>query len=456
MTFDLVIRNGVLVDGREMRQDDLGVKDGLIAARGVGLAPGKRELDAAGQYVIPGGVDSHVHLGQLSSKGDMTADDFWTGSRSAIHGGTTTLVPFAAQHRGMSIGEVFEDAMARAAAEMATDYGMHLILTDWNSAAPTELAAAAHAGLTAVKIYLTYDRLKVDGDLALEVLGAAASHGLPVMIHAELDDLVTRGRDEMVAAGEFGAASHAHSHSREAELRGVERAIDLAARSGASLYLAHISTPQAIDVAAEARAAGVDVIAETCPHYLLLDESVYDRPIEQAAPFMCSPPLRAEPERAGLLERLGRGIGIVSSDHSPYTVAQKLPKGPATRFTEVANGLPGVELRLALLYTAAVAPGYISMPDFVRLSSSAPAALCGMYPQKGSLHIGSDADLVLWKDDPWFVKWDDMHDNVGYTPYETEKMQGFASAVVVSGQIVVGEAGSRLTPGRGKFIPRSK
>jgi len=456
VNFDLVIRDCRLIDEDGECAGDIGVANGRIAAVGEGLGPGGYELDAAGRYLIPGGVDSHVHLGQLSSKGDLTADSFWTGSRSAAHGGTTTVVPFAAQHRGMSIGQVFEDAMQRAGAEMATDYGMHLIITDWNEAAPHELTKAAASGLTAVKIYLTYERLKVEGDLALELISAATGLGLPVMVHAELDELVTQGRDDMLAAGQLGATSHAHSHSRRAELLGVTQAIELADRTGAALYLAHISTPEAIDIASDARSAGIDVIAETCPHYLLLDESTYDSPMEQAAPFMCSPPLRGEADRGGLLERLASGaITIVASDHSPYTVDQKLPHGAKTTFTEAANGLPGIELRMSLLYTAAVVTGHLSMNDFVRLTAAAPARLCGMYPRKGSLDIGADADLVIWDETPWTAAWKRLHDNVGYTPYEGMELHGAAAAVVAGGEVVIDGPQSELAPGRGTFIPRS-
>jgi len=459
MNFDLIIRSGRLVDDAGEQAGDIAVTAGRIAAVGAAVGSGdmaSTEIDAAGRYVMPGGVDSHVHLGQLSSKGDMTADDFWTGSRSAAFGGTTTVVPFAAQHRGMSITEVVDDAMERAAAEMTVDYGMHLIVTDWQDPAPGELAAAAAAGLAAVKIYLTYDRLKVPGGRAIELMQAAGAAGLPVMVHAEDDAIVGWGRDERVAAGRFGADSHAYSHSRGAEWSGVAQAIALAEAAGASLYLAHISTPQAIDLVLSARERGGDVVAETCPHYLLLDESSYGSPIETAAPFMCSPPLRGPAERAGLMAQLASGdIAIVSSDHSPYTMDQKLPRGPATAFTESANGLPGVELRLPLLYTAAVADGPLSMSDFVRLVATNPAKTCGLYPRKGSLEVGTDADLVIWGESAWTVHGTDMHDNVGYTPYEGMRLRGRATTVVAAGDVIIDGTADATGPGRGTFVARS-
>lgn len=459
MSFDLIIRNGRLVDATGERSGEIAVTAGRIAAVGPSLGScdaASIEIDAAGRYVMPGGVDSHVHLGQLSSKGDMTADDFWTGSRSAAFGGTTTVVPFAAQHRGMSIADVVGNAMERAAAEMTVDYGMHLIITDWQDPAPAELAAAAGAGLAAVKIYLTYDRLKVPGSRAIELMQAAQRAGVPVMVHAEDDAIVGWGRDERVAAGRLGADSHAYSHSRSAEWSGVAQAIALAEAAAASLYLAHISTPQAIDLVLAARKRGVDVVAETCPHYLILDESTYEGPMETAAPFMCSPPLRGPAERAALIAQLASGdIDIVASDHSPYTMEQKLPGGPATAFTESANGLPGVELRLPLLYTAAVAGGPLSMTDFVRLVATNPAKVCGLYPRKGSLEVGSDADLVIWEEAAWTVRAADVHDNVGYTPYEGMRLQGRATTVVAGGDVIIDRTTDATRPGRGTFVARS-
>jgi dihydropyrimidinase len=455
VTFDLVIRRARLVDEHGVTEADLGTRQGRIAAVGVGLAAGRTEIEAAGRYVMPGGVDSHVHLGQVSSKGDLTADDFWSGSRSAVFGGTTTVVPFAAQHRGRSIREVVDDALERAAREMTVDYGMHVIVTDFEADAPRELAAVAADGIAAVKIYLTYDRLKLAGSAALSVMEAAAGAGLPVMVHAEADDLVGWGRRRQMTAGELGPWSHTVSHSRSAEWSGVAQAIALAETVHATAYLAHISTPEAIDLVSAARRRGVAVVAETCPHYLLLNEDRLDAPMTDAAPFLCSPPLRGAAERAGLIARLADGaIDVVASDHSPYTLAQKLPNGPATTFTEAANGLPGIELRLSLLHSAAVAGGPLTMADFVRLVSAGPARACGMYPRKGSLEVGADADLVVWDEAAFTVAWTDLHDRVGYTPYEGIELTGRPLTVIAAGEIIVGNGVDATRAGRGSFIPR--
>jgi len=455
VSFDLVIRRGRLVDADGVTEADLGIRDGRIAEIGPGLDASTSEVDAAGRYVMPGGVDSHVHLGQVSSKGDVTADDFWTGSRSAVFGGTTTVVPFAAQHRGESIRAVVDDALGRAGEQMTIDYGLHVIITDFGGAAADELASVAADGIAAIKIYLTYDRLKLNGAAALEVMTAARSAGLPVMVHAEADSLVTWGRDQQVAAGALGAASHAVSHSRTAEWSGVAEAIALAETVGATLYLAHVSIPGSIELAMAARTRGVDVIAETCPHYLLLDEATLNEPMAVAAPFLCSPPLRGSSERAGLLDRLAGGdIDLVASDHSPYTIAQKLPHGPDTAFTDAANGLPGIELRLGLVYSAAVSNGSLDMAEFVGLVSTNPAKICGLFPRKGSLEIGADADLVVWEESSYAVRWADLHDSVGYTPYEGLELTGRPALVIAAGEIIVGEGIDGTRPGRGRFLAR--
>jgi dihydropyrimidinase len=453
VSFDLVIRSARMVDAGLIRDGDLGITAGKIVATGLHLGEGEQELDAGGRFVFPGGVDCHVHLGQVSSKGDVTADDFWSGSRSAAFGGTTTVVPFAAQHRGQSIRTVVDDALHRAAGQMTVDYGMHVIVTDFGPGAADQLRSVAADGIAAVKIYLTYDRLKLGRDEALEVMRTAREAGLPVMVHAESDALVCWGRDRRVEAGELGALSHAVSHSREAEWAGVAEAIALAETAGAIVYLAHVSTPEAIGLAEGARRRGVQVIAETCPHYLLLDESMLDQTMAGAAPFLCSPPLRAAAERTGLRLRLGAGIDLVTSDHSPYTLDQKLPDGPDTSFIDAANGLPGIELRLSLLHSAAVT-GPLDMGTFVDMVSSGPARACGLYPRKGSLRTNADADLVVWDEGPFQAAWADLHDNVGYTPYESMGLIGRPHAVIAAGEIIIADGADRTRPGRGRFVPR--
>ena len=245
---------------------------------------------------------------------------------------------------------------------------------------------------------------------------------------------------------------HVASHSRQAEVEGVAAAIALAEEAEATLYLAHVSTPEAVTMGIAARARGHSVAIETCPHYLMLDESLLDQTIENAAPFMSSPPVRGSSERLGMLAAVGRGeVDVVASDHSPYTMEQKLPDGAATLFTSVANGLPGVELRLPLLFSTAELP----IADFVRLISTNPAKVCGIYPRKGSLRPGADADLVVIGEESRSVTYSSLHDAVGYTPYEGMELAGWPDVVVSRGEVLVSQGVDATSPGRGQFVARA-
>ena len=453
---EIVVKGGRLVDETGVKNADLGISNGRIVEVGERLDGAKTIVDASGKWVLPGGLDSHVHLDQLSSKGDLTADDFSSGSRSAMHGGTTTVVPFAAQHRGMSIPDVLGVAFQRAEDQMVTDYGMHLIVTEFDSVNIPELERAVEAGISAVKIYLTYDRLKMVGHGALEVMKVAERLGLPVMVHAENDAIVSWSRDQLVAEGKIQASSHATSHSRAAEWAGVAEALALAETSGALLYLAHLSTPEALDLVQTARSRGTSVIAETCPHYLILDESALEASITEAAPFMCSPPLRGRRERDALIEHLAAGhIDIVASDHSPYTMKQKLPQASNTPFSEVANGLPGVELRIAMLWTL-VATGRVTLSQLVAVTSTNPARVCGMFPKKGSLDVGADGDVVVWGESEQVASWEKLHDQVGYTPYEGMTIPAWPETVISRGEIVVAGGADHSERGRGRFVTRER
>ena len=256
------------------------------------------------------------------------------------------------------------------------------------------------------------------------------------------------GREQAVAEGALGARSHIRSHSRAAERAGVATAIALAEESGAALILAHLSTPDAVQQVRAARERGVTVFAETCPHYLVLHEDRLDAPMADAAMFMCSPPLRS-PEESGELRGLlaDRLIHLSASDHSPYTEDQKLPDGADTPFTRVANGLPGIEVRLPVTYTAGVSQAGMSTAAFVDAVAATPARICGLYPRKGAIQIGSDADLIVWDETPRAITYDMLHDAVGYTPYEGMVVDGWPSTVIARGEVLVGGAESAVRPG---------
>ena len=447
------MRNGRLVSEDGVTTSDLAVLGGRIETIGDGIVSGKREIDAGGKYVFPGGVDPHCHLAQISAAGVPTSDDFASGTRSAAFGGTTTVMAFAAQHRGTTILDTIAEAMKRADAEVMVDYGLHLILTERQDHMAADLAEVVRRGITSMKVFTTYERLRLaDSDL-VEVLAAARGVGMTVMAHAEHEGLISWRRQCLVAQGRHDALAHAESHSRVAERAGVAEIVAIAEALKMGIYLVHLSTGSAIAEAEAARSRGVGVAVETCPHYLLLDESLLDGPIGKTAAFMSSPPLRATDDRRAL--RAGM-VDTIGSDHAPYRLdAGKLPRGDETEFHEVANGMPGVELRLPLLFSEGVATGQITVSDFVRLVAANPAKLFGLYPRKGSLAVGSDADIVVWDDaEERTVSHRHLHDNMDYTPYEGRTLTGWPATVVLRGRVVVDGGRDALASGGGVFIAR--
>ena len=407
--------------------------------------------------MLPGGVDPHCHLAQISGAGVPTSDDFLSGTRSAAFGGTTTVMAFSAQHRGSSIPDTVADTMRRANAEAMVDYGLHLIVTEQQDRTATDLAEASGKGITSLKVFTTYDRLKLAGRELLDLLDIARRLGMTVMVHAEHDGLISWKRQRLLGEGRRDALAHAESHSRIAERAGVAEVVALAEALEMGIYLVHLSTGSAIREARAARSRGVSVAVETCPHYLVLDESLLAGPITRTAAFMSSPPLRSASDREALWGAVGSGqVDTVGSDHAPYRLdAGKLPRGHRTGFHEVANGLPGIELRLPLLFSEGVAKGRITISDFVRLVATNPARLFGVYPKKGVLAAGSDADIVVWDDtERRTVTIRHLHDRMDYTPYEGMIVTGWPAKVLLRGRLVVDGGHSALRAGSGEFIAR--
>ena len=457
LTPDLVLRNGRVVSEDGVIAADLAIVGDRIEAIGDGIPSGEREIDAGGKYVFPGGVDPHCHLAQVSGAGVPTADDFASGTRSAAFGGTTTVMAFAAQHRGTTVLDAIAEAMRRAEAEAMVDYGLHLIPTELHDHTAADLAEVARLGITSMKVFMTYERLRLAGSDLVEVLAAARGVGMTVMVHAEHDGLISWTRHRLVAQGRRDAMAHAEAHSRVAERAGVAEIVAIAEALEIGIYLVHLSTGPAIAEAEAARSRGVRVAVETCPHYLVLDESRLDGPIGKTAPFMCSPPLRAADDRRALWREIRAGkVDTIGSDHAPYRLdGGKLPHGEETEFHQVANGLPGVELRMPLLFSEGVATGRITVSEFVRLVATNPARLFGMYPRKGTLAVGSDADLVVWDDaEERSVSHKDLHDQTDYTPYEGMTVTGWPATVVLRGRVVVDGGRDMLRPGSGAFIAR--
>ncbi|MCL6608941.1 MAG: dihydropyrimidinase [Geminicoccaceae bacterium] len=457
--FDLVIRGGTVVTASELFHADLGIRDGRIAAIGEELPAGREELDAHGLLVLPGGVDSHCHIEQLSAAGLVNADTFETATASAALGGTTTVIPFVAQHVGTSLAAAAEDYHRRAERGAIVDYALHLILADPRpEILKEELPPLVRAGHASLKVFLTYDRLKIDDEQLLDVLEAARTHGLMVCVHAENHGMIRWMGRRLVERGFTAPRYHVPSHPRIGEVEGIHRAIACAALLDQPIMIFHVSTAEGAAVIHRARGEGRKVWGETCTQYLTLTSADLDRPGIEGAKWICSPPLREPADQEALWWALEVGtLQCVSSDHAPYRMDEtgKLAKGPNPSFKEIANGIPGLELRLPVLFDAMVSRGRLGLCRFVELTATAPAKIYGLHPKKGTIAPGSDADLALW-DAERVVTIEDAPrtDRAGYTPYGGRTVKGWPRHVLLRGRPIVRDGKLEGTPGQGRFLPR--
>ena len=457
-SLDLVVRNGTVVSASDTMACDVGVRDGRIVALAQDLPRGKREIDASERLVLPGGIDSHCHIEQHSSFGVMCADDFRSGTISAAFGGTTTIIPFAAQHRGQSLREIVEDYHARATPKAVTDYAFHLIISDpTEQVLGQELPALIRDGYTSFKVYMTYDLLRLDDYQMLDVLDVARREQAMVMVHAENHDVIRWFSRRLLDRGHRLPRYHAVSHPRIAEGEATGRAINLAELIDVPLLIVHVSAEEAIDAIRDARRRGLRIYGETCPQYLFLTAKDLDRDGMEGAKYCCSPPPRDEAAQEAVWRGLEDGsFEVFSSDHAPYRFDEsgKLAKGPNAAFKDIANGVPGIELRLPLLFSEGVGGGRIDLNRFVALTATNAARLYGLYPRKGSIMVGADADIAIWNPEREVeVSADMLHDNVGYTPYEGRTVRGWPETVLIRGRTVIDDGNLEVEPGSGEFLP---
>ena len=459
--FDLAVRGGTVVTAASKMTCDVGIRDGEIVALAKELGPAAKDIDATGKLVLPGGIEGHCHIEQKSSSGLMTSDDFKSATISAAFGGNTTVIPFAAQHRGDSLRKTVEDYHACAGPKSVIDYAYHLIVSD-----PTpevlgqELPALIKDGFTSFKVYMTYDALRLDDRQMLEVLSTARREEALVMVHAENHEMIRWLTDKLVDKNNVAPKYHAVSHSRLGESEATHRAIALAQLVDTPLLIVHVSSEEATAEIRRAQDQGLKVYGETCPQYLFLTVEDLDKQGMEGAKFCCSPPPRDVHAQEAVWRGLQNGtFQVFSSDHSPYSFDEKgkLSAGPNPPFPKIANGVPGIELRMPLLFSEGVRKGRIDIHKFVEVTSTNVARLYGLFPRKGTIAVGADADLAIW--DPGLersVRYEDLHDLAGYTPYEGRTVTGWPTTVINRGRIVVSDNELRVEPGSGEFLVREK
>ncbi len=457
MSLDLVIRDADVATASERFRADIGVRDGRIVALAQGLPAGAREIDAGGRLVTPGGVDAHCHLDQPTTDGSRMADDFLTGTRSAACGGTTTVIPFACQLRGQGLREAVADYHRRAEGKAAVDYAFHLIVSD-----PTpklldeELPGLVAEGCTSLKLYMTYDDMKLDDRQILDLLAAARREGAFTMIHAENADCIAWLADQLVGAGLTAPRYHAHARPMLLEREATHRAIALSELVDVPVLIVHVSGREAVAQIREAQGLGLKVYGETCPQYLFLTEEDLGGEGFEGARCICSPPPRDKANQQVIWQALDNGtFQVLSSDHAPFsmTAEGKAVAGTDAPFTKVPNGIPGLETRLPLLMSHGVGGGRIDLHTFVALTSTNPAKLYGLFPRKGTIAIGADADLVVWDLGlDRTIRNVDLHHATDYTPYEGHQVTAWPRLTLCRGREVWREGQYLGEAGYGRFL----
>lgn len=450
----VIIKGGTVVTPKGSFLSDIRVENGKITEVAQNIsANGAQVLDATGCLLFPGFIDAHTHF-DMNTGTAQTADDFHSGTRGAIAGGTTTIVDFATQEKGETLGQALENWRQKASGKSSCDYAFHMAITDWNDSVSREIDDMVRQGITSFKLYLAYNNLRVtDGELYKILKRVGEVHGI-IGTHCENGDLVNEMIAEKRAAGELTPAAHPLSRPDYVEAEAVSRYLYIAQAADVPVHIVHLSTKAGFDEVLKARKRGQRVYVETCPQYLTLTESCYHLADFESAKYVCSPPLRAQQDQDCLWAALKTGeIDSVSTDHCSFNFQGQKEQG-RDDFSKIPNGMPGVEHRPAVIYTCGVCENRITKEQMTALLSENAARLFGMYPQKGALLVGSDADIVVW-DTAYQGKITAAHmeQNVDYTPYEGFAVTGRPKAVLLRGEQVVRD-GEIIAQHQGAYVGR--
>ncbi len=456
--YDLLLHNGTIVTTDGQAQADIGIQGETIAAIGPSLAgQASQTYDASGKYVFPGFVDPHVHLSLPIGGGLVSSDDFTTGTIAAACGGTTTIIDFTTQERGISLQRAVHDRLAQADGKAAIDYSLHLTVMDASPRTLAELRKLAASGFPSIKLYMTYPSMMVTDQEMLAILETAADYGVLTLVHAENHALVAYLTRRLLDSGHTAPRYHAASRPAWVEGEAANRAITLARAAGAPLYIVHVSCRESLLPIQEARKRGQAVFGETCPHYLLLSEDNYEQPGFLAAKYVMTPPLRPRDNWSILWRALATGdLDVVATDHCPWFYATQKVRGQE-RFDRIPGGVAGVETRIPLLHSEGVGKGRLSLERFVAACATNPARLFGLYPRKGTLAVGSDADIVVF--DPQrtaTLHQETLHQRVDYTVFEGWSVTGLPVLTISRGCIVAREGEYVGHVGHGRFVARRR
>ena len=457
MRFDTVIRNGTVVTATDTFPGDVGILGGKITAIGQSLPieNAGKVIDAAGMLVMPGGIDAHTHL-DMPFGGTTSADDFESGTVAAAYGGTTTLIDFAIQQKGQSLRQAFETWMKKADRKAVIDYAFHCIITDLGSSQLEEMGALIREGVSSFKLFMAYPGvLMVDDATIFRAMSQAAKYGGLICMHAENGGVIDVIVQKALAEGKRSPKYHALTRPTTAEGEATARAIALAEMAGSPVYIVHLSCNDALEKVREARDRGVPAYAETCPQYLYLSLDKMDAPGFEGAKYVFTPPLREKWHQEKLWQGLAQDtLQVVSTDHCPFCMKEQKELGKDD-FTKIPNGGPGIEHRLSLIYTGGVHGGRFSPNRFVQLVATAPAKLFGLYPRKGTIAMGSDADLVVFDTNAeQVISAATHHMKVDYSMFEGIKVKGLPKSVLSRGRTIIENGKFVGKAGSGEFLRR--
>ncbi|MFT5874414.1 MAG: dihydropyrimidinase [Clostridium sp.] len=450
----IIIKGGTIVTPSKSYISDIKIDGEIIVNIGEHLQDDKAKIvDAKGCLVFPGFIDSHTHL-DLDTGYTRTADNFKTGTTAAIKGGTTTILDFATQNKGETLSEACNNWHNLAAGVSSCDYGFHMAITDWNENVKNEIQTMCQQGITSFKAYMAYDNLRINDGEIYEILKCLKEYNAILGVHCENGDLVNTMVKEQLSNGNTTPAAHPLSRPNMVEAEAVSRFIDIAYLAKAPIYIVHLSTKESLDVVLKARKRGQKVYIETCPQYLLLDDSLYLAEDFESAKYVLSPPLRKSDDIERLWQALfAEDIDIIGTDHCSFNLKGQKEHG-INDFSKIPSGIPGIEHRPILMYTYGVDSGKITKEQMCSLLSENTAKMFGMYPRKGTLQVRSDADIVIWDTlRPGIISVDNQKQNVDYTPYEGFKTIGYAKEIFLRGSHIV-EDGNIINENLGKFIKR--
>lgn len=450
----ILLKGGTVVSSKGTKKADILISGEKIVAVGKHIRTDATVVNVSGKLIFPGFIDAHTHF-DLEVSDTVTADDFSSGTKSAIAGGVTTVVDFATQNKGEKLSDALNNWHVKAFANSSCDYAFHMAICDWREDVKCELEAMFEQGVTSFKVYMIYDAMELSDREIYEIMTELKKYGGIVGCHCENSGIIGKLREESVARGDTVPINHPKTRPDYAEAEAIRRFLSIAQAADTPVIVVHLSTKEGYEEILRARQKGVRVFAETCPQYLLLDDSLYNKPFDESVKYVCSPPLRKADDQKALWHALKYNtLSTISTDHCSFTIGQK--HAGISDFTKIPNGMPGVETRAILTYTYGVRKKRLTLSQMCAYLSENPAKLYGMYPKKGVIRVGSDADIVIFKPHgSGTITAASCHSKCGYSPYEGVRTEGGIDRVYLRGQLVY--SGGEITlENHGRYVSRKK